>query len=117
MDASGRMPLKHVAGSRYSNTVAALLSREGEVTTKVVKAKVGNRWNGKEVVTLLLDYRGDQITFTEELVSSIARTSDEEIMTLLLDRRGNQITITNEVVKAVAGNEGNGIEVMALLLD
>ena len=41
----------------------------------------------------------------------------KEVMALLLDRRGDQIQITEDVVKAAASNGQNGKEVMALLLD
>ncbi|XP_044716492.1 NACHT domain-containing protein [Hirsutella rhossiliensis] len=78
-----------------------------------------NLGNGKEVMTLLLDRRGDQITITDEVVKAAAGNfrNGKEVMALLLDRRGDQITITDGVVKAAAGNEDEGKEVMALLLD
>ncbi|CAG8883031.1 unnamed protein product, partial [Penicillium egyptiacum] len=41
-------------------------------TDEVVKAAAGNPLNGKEVIELLLDGYGDQITITDEVVSIIA---------------------------------------------
>jgi hypothetical protein len=40
----------------------------------------------------------------------------EEIMTLLLDWQGDQIQITEDVVKAAAGNGGSGKDLIPLLL-
>jgi hypothetical protein len=63
----------------------------------VVKAAAGN---GKEVIALLLDQRGDQITITEEVVKAAAGNweNGKEVIALLLDRRGDQITITEHGV-------------------
>jgi len=41
----------------------------------------------------------------------------KEIITLLLDRRGDDVPITEEVVKAAAGNKMCGKEIIAFLLD
>jgi NACHT domain len=84
------------------------------VTEEVVKVAAGNS-NGKKVMTLLLDRRGDDVQITEEVVKRAALNSDEAIMTTLLDRRGGDIQITEQVVEAAAWNF-NG-EVMGLLLD
>lgn len=43
--------------------------------------------------------------------------SGKEIMTLLLDRRGDDVHITEGVVQAAAKNSGSGNEIMTLLLD
>jgi hypothetical protein len=72
-----------------------LLDQRGDqitITEKVVIAAAGN-WNGKEVMTLLLDL-GDQIPMTEKAVENIAAVFDEKVMGLLLDRRGDRIIIT-----------------------
>ena len=83
----------------------------------MVKEAAGNFWNRKEVITLLLDRRGHQMTVTEEIVRTIAERFDREVMILLLDRRKDQITVTEEVVKAVAGNSRNRKNIIRLLLD
>jgi hypothetical protein len=57
-------------------------------------AAAENQGNGKEVMTLLLNQRGDQITVTEEAVSTIANTFDKEVMTLLLDKCRVQVAIS-----------------------
>ena len=84
-----------------------------------MEAAAGNNWSGKEVMTLLLDRWGDQITITEEVVEAAAGNegNGKEVMTLLLDRRGDQITITEGVVEAAVGNEQSGESVLALLLN
>jgi hypothetical protein len=83
----------------------------------VVKAAAGS-YEGKNVMALLLDRRGDEIIITEEVVKAAAGSYEgKNVMALLLDRRGDEIIITEEVVKAAAGNEDKGKAVMALLLD
>ncbi|KAK4205472.1 hypothetical protein QBC40DRAFT_36074 [Triangularia verruculosa] len=119
VDGSGETALERAAREGYLDVISVLLSLGGETTTRAVKAAAGNHKNSKEVMTLLLDQRGDQINITGEVVKAAAgnRWNGKEVMTLLLDRRGDQITITEKVVKAAAGNSGNGKEVMTLLLD
>ncbi|KAK2468826.1 hypothetical protein H9L39_19588 [Fusarium oxysporum f. sp. albedinis] len=89
------------------------------ITEDVVEAAASNRGKGKEIMALLLDRRGDQVTITEDVVKAAAGNwmSGKEVMALLLDRRGDQVTITEDVVQAAAGNWMSGKEVMALLLD
>ncbi|KAF5708940.1 Pfs domain-containing protein [Fusarium globosum] len=89
---------------------------------------------GQELMTILLDWREDEVQITEGVVKTVAAdsSSGKEVMALLLDRcgievkiteqvvkaaRGPEVKITEEVVKAAAGNWDNGKEVMALLLD
>jgi DNA polymerase III delta prime subunit len=117
IDSAGVTPLEQAAQSRYSEVVSVLLDLGGKLTTPVLKAAAGNSESGKEVMALLLDRRGDQITITEDVVKAAAGNSEsgKEVMALLLDRRGDQITITEDVVKAAAGNYESGKEVMALL--
>ena len=73
----------------------------------------------EEVMTILLNERGDEVTITEWVVQAAAGNtgSGREIMELLLDRRGGQVDITEGVVQAAAGNTGSGREIMELLLD
>jgi hypothetical protein len=87
-----------------------------KITKEVVKAAAENKKSGKEVITLLLDRRGDDTKVTEEMVRIIAQSFDHEVMTLLLDRRGDDVKITEKVVKAAAGNPESE-KVMRLLLD
>ncbi|KAH7218857.1 hypothetical protein DER44DRAFT_739024 [Fusarium oxysporum] len=119
VDASGVTPLQCAARSEYPNVVPVLLNMGGKVTAQVTQAAAGNWNHGMEVMMLLLDRQGDEITITEEVVKAAAGNSGNgmAVMALLLDRRGDEITITEEVVKAAAGNSGNGMAVMALLLD
>jgi hypothetical protein len=38
------------------------------ITDEVVKTAAGNRWNGKEVMAVLLDRSGDKINITGEAI-------------------------------------------------
>ncbi|KAM3560520.1 hypothetical protein ARSEF4850_003621 [Beauveria asiatica] len=98
--------------SDYANQLGAVITR------KMTLAAAGIR-NGKDVMALLLEQRGDEITITEEVVIAAMGNvwNGKEVMALLLEQRGDEITITEEVVIAAAENWGNGKEVMALLLE
>jgi hypothetical protein len=121
MNSQGRSPL-HVAVRNSSYATLALLIAQDEfgteLTAEVVKAAAGNSYNGKEMMTLLLDQRGADVQITEEVVKAAAgnKYNGKEVMTLLLDQRRADVQITEEVVKAAAGNKYNGKEVMTLLL-
>lgn len=71
------------------NALSILISIDYTAITKdVVKAAAGNKENRKEVIALLLDRCGDQITITEEVVEATADNKEnrKEVITLLLDR-------------------------------
>ncbi|KAI2482638.1 Arp Ankyrin repeat protein [Pyrenophora tritici-repentis] len=122
LNRNNRSPL-HIATTNGScASVAKLLMMDQprvETTQEVVVAAAGNYRNGKEVMALLLDKRGDEVQITQEVVVAAAgnKYNGQEIITLLLDKRGDEVQITQEVVVAAAGNYRNGQEVMALLLD
>ncbi|KAN0086786.1 hypothetical protein V8E54_000474 [Elaphomyces granulatus] len=92
------------------------------ITEDVVKATAENAWNGKGILTLLLDRRGDDVhitevmkdlvkaAITEDVVKAAAKNPKcgKELIMLLLDRCGNDVHITEDVVKAAVGNLGNG---------
>ncbi|ORY70345.1 uncharacterized protein BCR38DRAFT_405961 [Pseudomassariella vexata] len=113
---SDRQTLLKVAASFGSIRVINCFLQWGvkamDITEKVIKAAAENKYSGKEVMALLLDRRGDQITITEEVIKAVAENEDsgKEVMALLLDRRRDQITITEEVVKAAAQNLIRGKE-------
>ncbi|KAL7924067.1 hypothetical protein ACQKWADRAFT_311398 [Trichoderma austrokoningii] len=76
-------------------------------------------WCNKEVMELLLEGRGDEITITQEVAEAAAGNvwkNGHELMKFLLHERGEEITITEEVIKAAAGNVGNGKGVVEILL-
>ncbi|KFY17970.1 hypothetical protein V492_00220, partial [Pseudogymnoascus sp. VKM F-4246] len=136
---SQRLTALHVAVKHSSCGAILALITNGfiEITENVVEAATGNERSGKEVVTLLLDQRGDDVRITDNVVKAAARNrgddvhitddvvkaaagnmqSGKEVIALLLDRRGDNVHITDDVVKAAALNGGSGKEVMALLLD
>lgn len=97
-----------------------LLGRRGKYAqiTEEGAARIARSFD-QEVITLLLDWREDDVKITEEVVKAAAGNEGwgEAVMALLLDQRGNEVKITEEVVKAAAGNEGWGGVVMTLLLD
>ncbi|KAK8144783.1 hypothetical protein G3M48_005358 [Beauveria asiatica] len=103
----------------YATVVRVLLDLGSLLTRNSTLLAAGNGANAKEVMALLLQQRGSEITITEEVVAAAAGNwrNGKEVMALLLKQRGNEITITEEVMNAAAGNWGNGKEVMALLLD
>ncbi|KAH7112398.1 vegetative incompatibility protein HET-E-1 [Dactylonectria macrodidyma] len=98
VDASGVTPLECAASSGYPTVVSVLLDLGGTVTTRVAHAAAGNWENGKEVMGLLLDRRGDDIPITEEVVKAASGNeyNGEEVIALLLDRRGDEIEILEE---------------------
>ncbi|KAK4182058.1 hypothetical protein QBC35DRAFT_468368, partial [Podospora australis] len=112
---------QHIAAEYGSCEVLRILVaiNSMEITEEVVRAAAGNWRNGKEVMTLLLEKRGDDFKITEEVVKAAAGNTGngKEVMALLLEKQGDDIQITEEVVKAAAGNPWNGKEVMALLLE
>lgn len=85
---SGQSPL-HVAIENGScASVANLLTLDQHyigVMQEEVIAAARNASNGKEVMTVLLDRRGDDVQITQEVVQRF----DKEIITVLLNRRGH----------------------------
>ncbi|GFF33211.1 vegetative incompatibility protein HET-E-1, partial [Aspergillus udagawae] len=100
--------------TRYGVTPLEEGARHGKIST------VGTLLseNGRDIMRLLLEQRGDQIQITEDVVTAAAgnESSGEDIMALLLKERGHQIQITEDILKAAAGNESSGEDIMALLL-
>ncbi|KAF4455375.1 Vegetative incompatibility protein HET-E-1 [Fusarium austroafricanum] len=117
VDASGVTPLECAASSGYASVISVLLDLGGKVTAAVTQAAAGNSGNGKDVMALLLDRRGDEITITEEVVKTAAGNyrNGKKVMALLLDRRGDEISITEKVVSIIAKSFDK--EIMELLLD
>jgi transcription termination factor Rho len=87
------------------------------ITQRVVEAAARNWESGKEIMALLLDRRVDGFDMSPESVAAVAESFDERAIASLLDWRGDEITITAQVVEAAAQNMESGEEIMALLLD
>ncbi|KAK4085608.1 uncharacterized protein Triagg1_598 [Trichoderma aggressivum f. europaeum] len=115
VDSHNATPIEMAAKWGSISVISKLLCLGAEINEYVVAAAAKNNRNGEEVMTLLLDQRGDQITITEYIVKAAARNSKTEVMALLLDRRRDEITITKSIVKTAARHSKK--EVMALLLD
>jgi ankyrin repeat protein len=117
----GLSPLHIATRNGSCASLAKLLTLDQpyiKITQEVVVAAAENYNNGKEIMALLLDRRGDEIQITQEVVVAAAGNwnSGKEVIALLLDRRGDEVQITQEVVVAAAGHF-NGREVLTLLLE
>ncbi|WYZ35532.1 hypothetical protein EsH8_X_000179 [Colletotrichum jinshuiense] len=114
-----RTPMERAAGSKSLRVISLLLDLGGDMSAQVVEAAARNENKGKEVMALLLNQRGDQITITKEVVEAAAENHNKdkgkEVITLLLNWQGNQATVTKEIVSTIARRFDK--EVMALLLD
>ncbi len=75
------------------------------ITEDVVKAAARNRRHGSKVMSTppLPTWRPDY--HHREDVVKAAAGNGSEVLTILLDRYGDQLTITEDVVNAAAGNE------------
>ena len=113
--------LLHVAAMHGSSEVilAFLAVARIDVSEAVLVTAAANEVSGKEVMTLLLEQRGDEVKITEEVVKAAAGNwnTGKEVMALLLEQSSDKVKIIEEVVKAAAGNGGSGKEVMTLLLE
>ncbi|ETS82344.1 hypothetical protein PFICI_04220 [Pestalotiopsis fici W106-1] len=86
----------------------------------VVEAIAGNSafgaQEGRRVMELLLERKGDQVPITEAVVIKAASTYYQlGLLELLFEKRGDQVPITENV--AAAGNDHSGREVMELLFE
>jgi hypothetical protein len=116
----GKTPLEE--GTRYgkTSTVDTLLQNMSEkeiIQCRVIKAAAENREYGKEILTLLIEKRGDNFQLTTDVVKAAVAYSTHNVMKLLLEKRGNQFQIIGDVVKAAAQNKENGKEILTLLLE
>lgn len=102
-------------GDKFGHWAALTLSP----IEKMVETIAANTENGREMMALLLEYRGDEIKITEKVVKAAAENSKsgKEVMELLLELQGDEVNITEEVIQVVTGNTENGKEVLMLLLD
>jgi hypothetical protein len=119
---NGVTPLEEGARHGKISTLGTLLKYMSEkeiIHQRVIEAAARNRENGRDIMALLLERRGDQIQITEDVVKAAVKneSSGKDIMTLLLQQRGDQIQITEDIVKAAAENRDNGKGIMALLLE
>jgi ankyrin repeat protein len=71
-DASHETPLECAARMGYPAVVRILLGLGSVITGTVTLLAARNRKNGMEVMALLLERRGDEITITEEVVETAA---------------------------------------------
>ncbi|KAF2184492.1 hypothetical protein K469DRAFT_186225 [Zopfia rhizophila CBS 207.26] len=90
---------------------------QGGYFQNTLQAAAENRDRGKELVTLLLEHRGDRFKITEELVRAAALNDEcgREIMALLLEQRAGRFEISAGLVAKIARFFDQ--RVMALLLE
>lgn len=81
--------------------MAGILERQDVlVTEKMMRAAAANS-NGKSVLALLLNKKGQDIEITEDILEAAARRNTDSLE-LLLDRLGRKVPITERVVKSAA---------------
>ncbi|KAF7933346.1 hypothetical protein EAE99_003231 [Botrytis elliptica] len=89
-----------------------------QVTEDMVKAAARNTYFGYEVMKLLFEKRGEEITITIQIVNTaIGNTNGYEATKLLLEKADKEIAITKEMVKIAVENEGCGYKIMILLFE
>jgi hypothetical protein len=101
LNTKGRSHLNVAARYGSCATLTHLISKHGPGTKlpgDVMEEAASNYRNGKELMALLLDRRGEDVVITEEVVKAAA-SNRKEVMALLLERRGEDVVITEEVVK------------------
>ncbi|KAJ6109516.1 NACHT domain-containing protein [Penicillium sp. IBT 16267x] len=109
-----------ISGKNIAKTMSALLERPGlfPVTEEVVNAVIKNERSGPEALGILMEYKGAEVSITEEMVKTAAENwgCGRRLMNMLLDRHGT-IPITEEVLIAAVENELCGKEVISTLID
>jgi hypothetical protein len=95
--------INHIQTNARKLILIYLKKYKFKITEGVVKAAAKNWKSGEEIMTLLLDQKGDDIRITKEVVKAAADNweSSEEIMTLLLDQKGD-VGITDDAVMEIA---------------
>lgn len=119
VDSTYRTALEQAAKTPHVDVINELLRLETRVTSTTFLLAAENRLAAKEVMTLLLDQRGDGIIITEKLtqVAVLNDKSGLEVMKLLFDRYQAEIPVTDAVIAAAAENISNGKEILELFLD
>jgi hypothetical protein len=105
---------------RYGKVIILLLEQyedDIQITEEIVKAAAENWRYGKDIMTFLLERRGNSVQITEGVVVQIARLFNEEVMIYLLEQYRDDIQITEEIIKAAAENQRYGKDIMTLLLE
>lgn len=74
---------------------------------------MGNSGNGKSMMALLFEQRGEVIKVTEDVLLPAAgkEKNDKRVTKLLLEQR--EVSVSEEVLVAAAGEPGNGKKVLA----
>lgn len=88
VDTFGETPLEYTTRSGHLSIVSVLLDLGGKVTTLVMQVAVRNLNNRMELMILLLNRRGDQITIIEEVVKAAVGNfrNSKKVIVLLLDQ-------------------------------
>jgi hypothetical protein len=100
------------------NVISHLIKRKGKdivIDFKLANA-VAKKAGGREVMLLLLDWKGEDIDITSTAAETIFEEFDKDVAIRLITRMGKNIKITWKMVKAASKKEG-GKEVIMLLRD
>lgn len=100
-------------GLRYANV------RQEQIGPRTFEAMTSHTEGGRELVQLLLDWRGSEIVVTEGVLTAAAGNPGQgkEVMQLLLEQRGSEVEVTEGVITAAAGNYGQGKEIIQVFRD
>ncbi|KAF7874621.1 uncharacterized protein EAF02_008598 [Botrytis sinoallii] len=100
-----------IAVSNWGNgyEILKLLFQEREAVAK-------NGFSGQEIMIILLEERGGEVTIPEKVVVIIAGKFGKKAVELMLEKQREKVVITEEVMKAAAGNPHYGKEVIKFLL-
>ncbi|KAK1250203.1 hypothetical protein MKX08_010206 [Trichoderma sp. CBMAI-0020] len=93
-------------------------SNDIKITEKMVQAAANNQY-GPQILQLLLERRGHEVTATEDIFKAAADNKHgPEAISLLLDKYGNELSITEDIFKAAVANwSDRTLETVSLLLD
>lgn len=89
---------------------------EIEITESVVVAAAENCTNGREMMSLFLLHRGNEVRITENVMLAAALRNGKEMMAFLFQQQWDKAMITENVMVAAAGNLTHGKEVIEFLL-
>jgi hypothetical protein len=87
------------------------------ITNRVIQTDLERYGFHGGVIDLILRRRSEDFPVTEEIIRAMARRCSRDLILLLLDQRGAEVSITNSLLKAAAENQDHGPEVLKLLLD
>jgi hypothetical protein len=87
-----------------------------QITAGVIQV-ASRQWDqGKKAMNILIEHKGKDTTFTEDMVANMASSFDAPFLKLMFANAAHDIPITMAILEAAASNRIYGTEVMALIL-